>query len=590
MWVLSRDNVLKELQLAIGRFPAGLNDSSQYRLDLWPAEHLVCMARHLDLSERVNLATVCSHIRFALLAEPSLWNTVSLRPNPDYHDEGPWKRAFNLFDHAKAGSERLHLSVRGAVHLTNPHVLRRLNQALDTVSTLFLEVQEPRSAYNLWTEEISRPICDLFSRPDGAPQLRRLQLVLPFRIIGPELPESFLGRVSGQLEECSVFNFRLTNGVVYGAFAELRTLTYFASRGTHMTAYNLRMLLDSMPRLETFGMASIHFEPGGADTLPFLCPRLGLVNLQDTEAGSASLMELFALVPKVIFILNRERDPALFATLPSNDVHMSLSWTDLRFSDDSSGLVQSTNGSLGRCRTFSFYRAMRFSNIPHNHKRFTILNDNAHRIVSLTLPEGLWEYVTDHLPLLPSLKDLAIVLGTCKDEREGLLSCGLFVDRLARPVTSLFPTLECLHLYSGEHLWKPPAECPYCAWFLEQQLFSLEPDEPREKHCSCLAGLTISLTDVTNFIQTLPLSHGHRLKKLILGGVRAVVDCEPAMAMAALLELVDEFDGVEHTPEKLVKFVLGELDYEALPRSGVNQETLARFRNTELEPSVRRLP
>jgi len=583
MWVLSRNTALKELQLAIGRVSSGINVSSLYRLHLWPAELLVCMARHLDLSARVNFATVCSHIRSALLAEPSLWNTVSLRPAQDYHDEGLWNRAFNLFERAKAASEGLHLSVRGPVQLTNPHVMHRLNQALDTVSTLCLEVHELRSADGLWIGAISSPICDLFSRPNGAPQLRRLQLALPFRIIGPALPECFLGRVSGQLEECSLSNVKLTNGVVYGAFAGLRALTYFASRGFYMTADSLQRLLVSMPRLETFGMASIQFDPG-VNWAPYPCPRLRLVSLQDIEAGSVSLMEVFSPVPKVISILNKERDPALFATLPSNDVHMSLSWTDIRFSDDPSGLFQCTNGSLGRCRTVSFYRSMRFINIPHNHKGFAIMNDNIHRIVSLTLPEELWEHVTDKIPLLPSLKDLAVVLGTCKDEREGILSNGLFVDRIARSVSSRFPTLERLHLYSGEHLWKPPAERPHCAWFLEKQSFSLELDEPREKHCSCLAGLTISLTDVTNFIQSLPLSHGQRLKKLILGGVSAIVDIDPVMAMIALLELVDEVDSVEYPPEKLAKFVLGELNYEALPRSGMGQETMARFRNTELAP------
>ena len=291
-------------------------------------------------------------------------------------------------------------------------------------------------------------------------------------------------------------------------------------------------------------------------------------------------------------IYERTRDPDLFAISPAGDLHMSLSKSELRFSDHSSGLLQSTDEKLEHRRTFSFVRRILAWGTHQSREDFSISNAHVERIVSLTLPEELWERTVTKISPLPSLKDLGIVLTTCKEERDRpeIYLSGLFVGGLDEPAQYPFPVLESLHLYSGEHLWKPQARRSPCAWFLEEQYFALEPEEPRERHCSCLAGLTISLTDVAHFIRTLPLSHGQRLKKLILGGVSAVVDFEPAAAMVALLEVVDEVDGVEYPPETLVKFVVGELDYEALPRSHASQNILERFRNTELEPSRRSHP
>lgn len=71
--------------------------------------------------------------------------------------------------------------------------------------------------------------------------------------------------------------------------------------------------------------------------------------------------------------------------------------------------------------------------------------------------------------------------------------------------------------------------------------------------CSCANGCTIALDSVVRFmLSALPhVSSESRLRRVVLSGIRAIVDYDLAAAYAALYRLVDELDFAESPPAHL---------------------------------------
>lgn len=172
---------------------------------------------------------------------------------------------------------------------------------------------------------------------------------------------------------------------------------------------------------------------------------------------------------------------------------------------------------------------------PGNH----ILRDRSahHHLATLNIKEFDWA-ACELLPPMPALKMLTICLASCADYRTGLAGMGSVwsADLTARGVTC--PAIRELHLVS-----LPFRPCDPRRFTPENGVFT----------CCCAAGCTLELVTVEEFIRAaLPHVSSHtQLPRLVLSGIRSIVDTDIGAALISLKSIVNIIDFQSSPPKHL---------------------------------------
>lgn len=345
-----------------------------------------------------------------------------------------------------------------------------------------------------------------------APMLHTLYLTV-HRDLDAEpfyLRDDILGGLPGRLRSCSLFDIRLPHSGSCTALSSVTTFDYSVC-GAVIDERVIRRIFTMMPNLETFGLAAAIDAP--LSPSPSYHSNLKRASIVvPRSADTSNLRGLFQHFHSVTLDITCVGSPSLDAGLEGY-----VDWqapTCLFFTASFTVVAQ-----LGADGHSAVRLARNYAWPPLS---------TSHSLVSLVVHEQVISYIGSP-PTAPQISELCVVLASaCEHEAPWFSS--IFSD--TGPLFD-FSSLQVLRLcYLDARLMCNTHVCQY-------------PDLD--------ASRSLALSDVAEFIAGRVRFGSPRLARLVLEGVRNLVDVDLARAMSGLWDVVEEVDFATRAADDILR-------------------------------------
>ena len=375
-----------------------------------PPSICIQIAHHLDLRDRASLYQTTHTFRDALFSDRTLWNRITVPKIQGSAGAKMWWSSRTLVSRAQPGS--IHIRV-GKLLDSRPQAMcmwETLDHLLQILTTASLEFDpvypdptEPRG--------VSQEAALWMLMCQEAPSLERLSLTAPVLSFDGSmilLPEEFLGANAGSLRYLPLQQVNIQTNVVYLALSRLREFNYIAGRfnaGELISSSHIQAVLDNIPQREYLGLASFGFV---LDTLrpTVQHDHLHHVQVEYVWEDVNDLARFFQRIEKARQHRSPSHGTALYDLWPQGDLSVSLL----------NGRSHVQHDSPDPAYSFAVWDSVEWSLTGNTVTNIGVPSAHALRIVSLSMNEAQWDTAV-HLPPLPRLSTLSIVLSTCYGRR-----------------------------------------------------------------------------------------------------------------------------------------------------------------------------
>lgn len=500
-------------------------DSPNSSLVAIPRSVLKRILEHCDLMDRLAVAETCNALRITTCALPHIWSCV--RASHELFNPGKNRRILYILERSCPDPVDLHLTVDS---------ITSVEDFEDILSALLLRLQ----SLTLFSDIARNSVYGAIAFPSGdaltwmrlmhalslpAPALRALFLRRAF-VHWPDqsndihyLPDNLLSRFT-LLQTLYLDDIRLSHSSACAVLFSLTTLMFESP--TPVDSDNLDAIFTTAPNLETFELGA----PSYASRRPsfYSLQRLKrvLINLKRAEV-SFGVIDYFRHIDDFVVVALADQLEPQLQDQPLLPGPVRLYWSGANFA-----LAQ-----YGTRQIFGTSRGMMFT-----HEWPPLLASP--RLLTLVIHE----HVVSHLGPprhAVHISDLCIILRNCLESRQNYWdSSGAFIE--AGPLFEC-PALKTLHITcieSSEHV------CP------TRDFDGVTYDYPSQ--CPCATGCTLALADVICFIRRRLRFDDSRLERLVLSGIRDIVDIDLAGVLHELQDVVVELELLPTAPHDVLRF------------------------------------